>query len=325
MRVVVIGASGHVGGYLIPRLVGAGHEVVAISRGLRDPYRPHRAWESVERVTLDREAEDAAGTFGGRIADLGADVVIDMVCFTADSAAQLVEAIRGRVGLLLSCGTIWTHGSAIEVPILEHEAQNAFGAYGVGKSGIEQLLLAESRRNGGLRSVVLHPGHITGPGWRMINPVANLDLEVWRKLALGEELVVPNFGLETVHHVHADDVAQGFQLALEHQTEAVGNSFHIVSERAVTLRGFATAAAGWFGQQPNLRFAPFEEFSAQTSAEHAEASWEHISRSHSVSIEKARRMLGYTPRYTSLQAVSEGLQWLIDDGQLEVGGRALSA
>ena len=324
MRVVVIGASGHVGGYLIPRLVAAGHEVVAISRGLREPYRPHRAWDSVQRLTVDREAEDAAGTFGPLVAGLGADVVIDMVCFTAASASQLVEAIRGRVPLLLSCGTIWTHGRAVEVPILEHEAQNAFGDYGTGKAEIEQLLLAESRRPGGLRSVVLHPGHITGPGWAMINPVGNLDLSVWQKLAAGDEVVIPNDGLETVHHVHADDVAQGFMLALERQAQAVGESFHLVSPRAVTLRGFADEAAGWFGHEARLRFAPFEEFRAQTSAEHAAASWEHITRSHSVSIEKAKRMLGYAPRYSSLAAVAEGLQWLIDDGQVDVGRRALA-
>ena len=36
-RVVVIGATGHVGTYLVPRLVRGGHEVIAISRGTRDP------------------------------------------------------------------------------------------------------------------------------------------------------------------------------------------------------------------------------------------------------------------------------------------------
>ncbi|MCA9890882.1 MAG: NAD-dependent epimerase/dehydratase family protein, partial [Anaerolineae bacterium] len=33
MKVVVIGGTGHVGTYLVPRLVEAGHEVVCISRG----------------------------------------------------------------------------------------------------------------------------------------------------------------------------------------------------------------------------------------------------------------------------------------------------
>jgi uncharacterized protein YbjT (DUF2867 family) len=35
-RVVVIGATGHIGTYLVPRLVRAGHDVIALSRGTRD-------------------------------------------------------------------------------------------------------------------------------------------------------------------------------------------------------------------------------------------------------------------------------------------------
>lgn len=320
MRIVVIGASGHVGGYLVPRLVDAGHEVFAISRGLAIPYRADRAWDRVTRVTLDREAEDAAGTFAGRVADLKPDVVIDMICFTAESAAQLVDGLRGRVDLLLSCGSIWVHGHATEVPVTEDAPRRPIGSYGIGKAEIEDLLLRESRRSGGLRSAILHPGHITGPGWPMINPAGNLDLDVWRRLATGEPLTLPNFGLETVHHVHADDVAQGFVRAIERQSEAVGNSFHIVSERALTLRGFAEAVAGWFGQTAELHLLPFDQFRSEVGDANADISWEHVSRSPSASIEKARRLLGYSPRYTSLQAVREALAAL----DLELGPETIS-
>ena len=68
-RVVVIGATGHIGTYLVPRLVRAGHEVTAISRGTREPYHLSPQWRAVRRVTADRDAEDAAGTHvepGGR-------------------------------------------------------------------------------------------------------------------------------------------------------------------------------------------------------------------------------------------------------------------
>src|SRR5919199_4170210 len=97
MRVVVIGGSGHVGTFLVPRLVEAGHEVVSISRGRREPYRADTAWRSVEQVTLDREAEEAGGTCGERVAELEPDAVIDMICFTPESARHLVEALRGKV------------------------------------------------------------------------------------------------------------------------------------------------------------------------------------------------------------------------------------
>src|SRR5271156_1920372 len=93
MRVIVVGATGHIGSFLVPRLVAEGHEVIAISRGERKPYVDDPAWQSVERVQADREAEDAAGTFGKRLAAARPDAVIDLLCFTVASARQLVDAL----------------------------------------------------------------------------------------------------------------------------------------------------------------------------------------------------------------------------------------
>ena len=125
-RIVVIGATGHVGTYLVPRLVRAGHEVVALSRGEREPYVPAPEWRAVERVTADREAEDAAGAFGERIAALAPDAVVDMVCFTPESAGQLLDALRPSRPLLLHCGTIWVHGPVARVPVTEDEPRTAY-------------------------------------------------------------------------------------------------------------------------------------------------------------------------------------------------------
>ncbi|AMM20371.1 epimerase [Frondihabitans sp. PAMC 28766] len=316
MKIVVIGATGHVGSYLVPRLVRAGHSVTAVSRGSSEPYHQDAAWHQVTRVALDREQGDAERTFAPAIAALEPDVVVDMVCFTRSSAEQLVDALRGSGALLLHCGTVWVHGPATVVPITEDAPRTPFGEYGTGKAEIEELLLAEARRPDGVRSVILHPGHITGPGWPMINPQGNLDLAVWAALAAGTEVVLPNFGLETLHHVHADDVAQGFEKALERQALAVGQSFHLVSERALTLRGFAEGIASWYGASPRLRFVPFEEFRGLTSPEFAESTLAHISRSHSLSIERARTVLGYAPRYSSLEAVEDGLTWLAAAGRV---------
>ena len=72
----------------------------------------------------------------------------------------------------------------------------------------------------------------------MINPVGNLDPGVWTALASGSPLAVPGSGSETMHHVHADDVAQVVQLAIANRETSVGESFHAVSERALSVRGF---------------------------------------------------------------------------------------
>jgi nucleoside-diphosphate-sugar epimerase len=313
MRIVVVGATGHVGGYLVPRLVRAGHEVVAVSRGQREPYRADEAWASVERVDLDREAEDAAGTFGQRIAALDPDVVVDMICFSRASAEQLVDAVRGRVSMLVSCGSIWSRGILTEVPGTEDAPLNGWGAYGTGKAELEAYLLEQSAA-GGVPATVIDPGHISGPGWHVINPAGNLDPAVWARLAFGEQLILPDEGLGLLHHVHADDVAQLFQLAIDRPEHAAGNAFFAVSARALTLRGFAEAAAGWFGREARLGYIPLSEYGSAAGEEHARTTAEHVSRSHAMSIEKGSRMLGYSPAYSSLQATREAVEWLNDHG-----------
>lgn len=315
-HVVIIGGSGHVGTYLVPRLVAAGFAVTNVSRGARAPYQPHGAWSQVRSVEIDRAAAESAGNFGAQIAALEPDIVIDMICFTLESAQHLVEALRGRVQHFLHCGTIWIHGPSVDVPTTEMQPRRPFGEYGIQKAAIEAYLLDEARRNG-FPATALHPGHIVGPGWSPLNPAGHFNNEVFSVLAQGSELALPNFGLETVHHVHADDVAQAFMQAITYRGAAVGEGFHVVSPAAVTLRGYAETVAGWFGQAAKLNYLPWEEWKRTVSEEEARATWDHIAHSPNCSIAKAERLLNYRPRYTSFQAVYEAVQWLIEDGQVE--------
>jgi nucleoside-diphosphate-sugar epimerase len=318
-RVVVVGATGHIGSYLVPRLVRGGHEVIALSRGVSEPYLPSPAWQQVTNLSADRDAEDAAGTFGHSIAALRADVVIDLICFTPESARQLVDALRPTRPLLVHCGTIWVHGPALRVPLTEDEPRTAYGSYGTGKAQIEAMLHRETLA-GGVPAVVLHPGHISGPGWPVISPAGNLDPAVWTKLATGRPLALPDHGLGVLGHVHADDVAQAFELALS-RPSAIGSSFHVVAEQAMTLTGLATGVAGWFGREPVLDFVDWPEFERRAGAEHAGTTREHTFRSISASISRARDVLGYAPRFSSLDALHEALTWLVADGQVDVGGQ----
>jgi nucleoside-diphosphate-sugar epimerase len=165
---------------------------------------------------------------------------------------------------------------------------------------------------------LVHPGHIVGTGWVPLNPAGNFNPSVYATLARGEELSLPNFGLETVHHVHADDVAGVIMSALARPSASVGEAFHAVSDAAITLRGFAEEMFRWHGREPRLRFAPYEQWASEQSSEDASATWEHIARSPNCSMTKARELLGFVPRYTSLQAVQESVTWLVDQGRLDL-------
>jgi nucleoside-diphosphate-sugar epimerase len=316
MKIVVIGGSGHIGTFLIPRLVRAGHEVISVSRGQRSSYTADPAWEHVRQVTADREAEDRDGTFGDRVASLQPDVVVDLICFTLDSATALVERLRGRTGHLLHCGSIWRAGPSRKVPITEDDAPPPVGEYGIAKAAIAEMLRAETR-SGGLVTTSLHPGHIVGPGWHPIGPLGNVDPGVWRTLSAGEPLDVPGLGTEFMHHVHADDVAHAFEAAITHREAAAGEDFTVVAPTALNVRGYAHIGASWFGQTAELRTITWEQFRG-TDPDAARTSWDHLVRNHAFSIDKARRLLDYTPRYQPEEAALESVRWLIDHDQLEV-------
>jgi nucleoside-diphosphate-sugar epimerase len=311
MRVIVIGGTGHVGTYLVPRLVEAGHQVVCISRKQRAPYFQHGAWRQVEMVDLDRQKAENEGVFGLQVANLHPDVVIDMICFRLESAQQLVNALRGKLQHFLHCGTIWVHGPSVQVPTTEEQPRRPFGEYGIQKASIEAYLLREARMNGFPVSI-LHPGHIVGPGWAPLNPAGHFNPEVFASLARGEPIALPNLGMETVHHVHADDVAQIFMRAMANRSVAVGESFHAVSPAALTLRGYAEAMAAWYGKPASLQFLPWEEWRKTVTSEEAQATWDHIAHSPNCSIAKAQRLLDYRPRFSSLQAVQESVSWLAE-------------
>lgn len=312
MRVAIIGGSGHIGSCLTPRLVEGGHTVLCVSRSQRQPYFEHGAWRKVEHVTLER----ADPTFSANLRDLEADVVIDLISYTLETTQPLVEALRGRVQHFLHCGTIWVHGPGVEVPTTEEQPRRPFGEYGIRKAAIEAHLLNEARRNG-FPATVLHPGHIVGPGWIPLNPAANFNPTVFADLARGNEIALPNLGRETVHHVHADDVAQAFVKAMANRSNAVGESFHVVSPAAVSLAGYAESVAGWYGREARIRFLPWEEWKAAVSEKEARVTWDHIARSPNCSIRKAQRLLDYQPRYRSLEAVRESLIWAFSNHVIE--------
>jgi nucleoside-diphosphate-sugar epimerase len=167
------------------------------------------------------------------------------------------------------------HGPSVEVPTTEMQPRRPFGEYGIAKAQIEAYLIETARRDS-FPATIIHPGHIVGPGWAPLNPAGHFNPDVFTALAKGEELALPNVGLETVHHVHADDVAQLFMRAIASWSASVGETFHAVSLAAVTLRGYAEAMAAWFGREPKLRYLPWQEWKRGHSEVEAAQTYDHI-------------------------------------------------
>lgn len=128
----------------------------------------------------------------------------------------------------------------------------------------------------------------------------------------------------TVHHVHADDVAQVVERVINNRSVGIGEAFHAVSSGAITLRGYAEAMHRWLGHQPKLAFEPYELWSKSQDLEDAAATLEHILRSPNCSIEKGRRLLEYAPCYSSIEAVREAVIRLIENRDVRGSNLSIS-
>jgi nucleoside-diphosphate-sugar epimerase len=89
----------------------------------------------------------------------------------------------------------------------------------------------------------------------------------------------------------------------------------------MTLRGLATGVAAWFGREPSLDFVDWPDFERRVGTEQAGITREHTFRNLTASIERARHVLGYEPRFTSLDALHEAVRWLAAHGEVSVGGQ----
>lgn len=313
MRAVVIGATGHVGSYTVPTLVRQGYKVTAISRGKIDSYTSYMPeWKEVEIVHADRLEMENNNAFGEFVMNFKPDIICDLICYTLDQAKEIAQAAKGKVSHYIQIGSLWIYEYNIEQPVVEGHEKNAVGKYGHNKALIEDYLLTLAREEN-FPATVLHPGHIVGREWIPVNPQANFDLEIYKKIAQGQEIILPDFGTATLHHVHSQDIADQIIACLKQPEISIGNAYHSASSQAVTLRGFAEHMYKQYNHTPNIKLMPWNELKPLLSEEHAAATETHISHSPCASMEKSKDQLGFVPRYSSFAAVEEAVDYLLSD------------
>ncbi len=304
MKVLIIGASGHTGSYLVTQLLEGGHEVVAVMRGNRTPY----GWteETMQKITVIK-TDRASFIENGMLADLDVDVVCDLIAYDIDSVKALTAQIKNDA-FYLQVGSIWTYENKVYLPVDENHPKNSEQTYGKQKGIIEDYLLGLAKE-GKLRACVVHPGHISGKVWQPIHPHGNLDISVFDKIKKGEEIVLPFLGLNTVQHIHAYDLAQIIYACICKQDIANGEAFIAVAERAMTLRGICEELYAHYGQKPNLRFVEWEEFERVVGKQNADVTYDHATHSPCCSVEKAKKLLGVELKYSIMDIFKEYLQY----------------
>ena len=119
--------------------------------------------------------------------------------------------------------------------------------------------------------------------------------------------------MATLQHVHVDDVAHAFELAVAAPDRSIGEAFHVAARLPVTMRSYAEQAAGWFAQVARLEFLPWDEWIEGVSEYDAYLTLDHSRHSPHASIEKAERLLGFSPRFTAVEAARDAVEHMRED------------
>ncbi len=325
MKILIVGGTGHIGSYLVPRLLRNNFEVSVVSRNCKPRYPVAEAeWGRVGWIQADRREEEKSGAWQKRMDAVKTDVVIDLICFTPEQNRLMMEAFGGRISHFLHCGTLWAYGPAYRVPYREEFPRRPITEYGKQKHLIEtELYNAYCASN--FPSTVIHPGHISGAGWLPVDPQGTLaGTDVYENLAAGRKVRLPDNGLATLHHVHADDVAQLFERAVLRRNISVGESFSAAASFAMTLVECCREVAGIFGRSPVVEMTPLQDLKSFMNEDSYKIAKTHVEHSPCASIAKARKLLDFQPRYTIPQIYRECIERLLKEGASRTLTRARS-
>jgi nucleoside-diphosphate-sugar epimerase len=301
MRITVIGGTGHIGGYLVPRLVEAGHEVTVATRGRR-PWPDGPAWERARTLALPKEDPAAA------LAETPADAVIDIV---QKFGSGLYQALRGRCRHFIWCGSLWMWGPPAAVPTPELRAGTPLTDSYVPRMD-ELCRLREQCRADGVAFTAVMPPNLCGPGKVPLELAGGRDPAVHRAYARGEPVRLPHGCNTLIGPCDVQDVAECFALAAEKPDATDGEFLNVGADYALPAPRWADVFADIHGRPVPVEWIGRERFEREVATD-AMARL-HFDHHMCPDIRKARRLLGYAPRYTPEQSMARAVEWMRAEG-----------
>jgi nucleoside-diphosphate-sugar epimerase len=278
MKVLVIGATGYIGGVVAERLDARGHQVVALVRPGTDPVGlPARA--EVRTGSLTEPTTLAAA--------LTADVdgVLNLATPSGDpatdraSTAALLAPLHGTGRPYLYTSGIWVLGATGPEPADEETPTDPIRIVGH-RPAVEQQVLAAAAD--GVRSLVVRPAVVHGRGGGIPALLVQQAASRGRGRYVGDPAT-------RWPMVHVDDLADLVVAALERAP--AGTLLHAVAEQGVPVADLALAAAQAAGVAGRTESWPVDEAAAVLGAPFAEA----LALSQVCRADRARRELGWRP------------------------------
>jgi nucleoside-diphosphate-sugar epimerase len=317
LKFTITGGAGFLGINLIRYLLKEGHKVTSLDIAEFNYPDVQDQVRVIQGDIRDPKAVDQA------IA--GADIVVhaaaalplykkeDIFSTDVEGTRNVLEAAyRHQVDRLIHISSTAVYGIPDHHPILEDDGLDGVGPYGQAKVMAEQICL--EYRQKGMCVPILRPKSFVGPERLGVFAL----LYEWAKD--GKNFPLPGRGDNRYQLLDVEDLCRVIYLVATGEKERVNDTFNIGASEFSTIREDFQAVLDYAGfgkrvipfpAQPMILALQILEFLHLSPLYR----WAYgtITKDSYVSIEKARRILGFEPKYSNRQALIRNYQWYLDN------------
>jgi len=231
MRILVIGGTRFIGIYLVKQLVEQGHEVVLLNRG----NHPSPV-EGLETIVCDRTEPQALNE---ALAGQSFDAIYDNNGRKLEHTQPLADLYKGKLKHYIYVSSAGVYAKSDQMPHVEGDPIDPNSRH-KGKFHTEDYLVAQ-----GIPFTSIRPVYIYGP--QNYNP-----LEQWffDRLVRDRPIPIPGSGMALTQLGHCYDLATAMVKVLGNP-KAIGQTYNISGDKAVTFDGLARTCAQAIGKDAN--------------------------------------------------------------------------
>ena len=302
-RVLVTGGAGFVGGMLVRRLAEAGARVTVLDdlfTGKPDslPTAAQLVIGTVEDAKLVRELVGQASV----VFHLAAR---NIIASTKDPQSDFSTNIGGTLNVLMAArecsldrvvytGSTSIYGNPRSIPINEDDGIQPLTPYAVSKLGGENYAMAFYESYGTPIAIVRY-SNVYGVGQRPDNPYCGVISKFFAAAYEGKPLMVHGDGEQTRDFTYIEDAVEATMLAAVHP-RAEGEVFNVGTGIETSVNELARLVGDATGREIEIQHVDRRDI-------------DNIRR-RVVSIEKARRMLRWSPQFTLANGMAKTAKWI---------------